>query len=142
MKKIVLLIFIVALASCSKEKRVIERSDLIGQWKEIERKPTKRRPPINVECKGNISGLLYTFNADSTYTAMGYCPENKIPGEKGTWMYRNNVLSITNDSIKWRYSVSDAGDKKIKFLVVTSEVNRESYVDWDLMEFSIILEKQ
>jgi len=130
MKQALLLIFIFTIASCSEEKKVIERKDIIGQWKEIQRKPSKRRSAINfVECKGNVIGQLYTFNADSTYTAKGYCPGNTKPEEKGTWMYRNNVLSITNDSIKWRYSVSDAGDNKIKFLVVTSEINGESYVD-------------
>lgn len=142
MKNIIIVFFAIIMFSCSKEKRMIDRSELIGQWKEIQRKNTKTGSLRDISgCEGKIEASTYTFKADNICITKNYC-DNSEPEKKGTWMYRDNVLSIVNGDMNLKYSVSDAGDNKIRLLIVTAEVNGFSSVDWDMMEVYSILEKQ
>ena len=144
MKKIILLLLIaVAAISCSQDKKIIEREDLIGQWKEIQRRATLKTPVHDIpDCEDkHMYGELYTFNTDINYTVKNICPGGK-PEEKGTWIYRDNILSLMKGEYNYKISVLDEGSDKVKFAVVSAEKNGVSVVDFFQVGTYSIFEKQ
>jgi len=144
MKKLsLLLLLVVSAISCSGDDKVIEREDIIGQWKEIQRRPTKKTPVYNIPDCGDekANGQLYTFKADSTYTVRNFCPGGK-PEENGRWIYRDHVISLTKDSINMKYSLVNEGDNRIKFAFISYENNGRSNMDGFEMGYYSMFEKQ
>lgn len=143
MKKLILLLIVVTAVSCSEDKRIVEREDIIGEWKEIQRRNTKKIPVYDIlDCDDkNANGELYTFNADSTYTVRGICPGVE-PEVKGEWIYRDNIISLMKGEYNYKFSVVYEGNNKIKFAVVSVEKNGLSNVDFFQLGTYSIFEKQ
>lgn len=144
MKKFILLLLISETASsCAEDKKFIEREDVIGEWKEIQRRNTNKVPVFNIPDCGdkNATGELYTFNVDSTYTVKSICPGGE-PEEKGTWIYRDHVLSLTKDSINIKFSLTHEDRNKIRFNVISWENNGVSHVDMFKLGTYSVFEKQ
>lgn len=138
-----LLLLVISSIACSGDKKMLQSEDIIGQWKEIQRRPTIKTPVYNIPDCGDekANGQLYTFKADSTYTVRDFCPGGK-PEEKGRWIYRDHVISLTKDSINMKYSLVDEGDNKIKFAIISWESNGVSPIDGFAMGYFSMFEKQ
>ncbi|KAF2518337.1 copper resistance protein NlpE [Flavobacterium salilacus subsp. salilacus] len=147
MKKVLMLLFFVAIAiSCTQGKRVIEKDDILGEWKEIQVRKTKNTPVEKIsDCSndGLTKGSVYTFNSDGTYLQKAICPDAKSE-ERGRWSYSDNILVLkinaSNEEIEYKYSVSDQGKNQIKFSFVLfrKDANIIDYIDG----YYVVLEKQ
>lgn len=143
MKKIFLFILTIMIFGCSASKRIIEKDYILGQWKEIQGRATKNSPVKDAadDCLGGPnSSSMFLFKNDGSYSYNDNCSEQKYK-EKGTWEYRDHILSLTtgNDNIK--FSVSYAGKNKIKFSSLLINMDGDVVDNFDFGYF-VILEKQ
>ena len=128
---------------CSASKRIIEKKDIPGQWKEIQGRATKNSPVKDAadDCLGGPnSSSMFLFKNDGSYSYNDNCSEKKYK-EKGTWEYRDHILSLTTGNYNIKFSVSDAGRNKIKLssLLTNNDGNLHDYFDFG---YFVILEKQ
>ncbi|KAF2518338.1 copper resistance protein NlpE [Flavobacterium salilacus subsp. salilacus] len=144
MKKVLMLLFFAAIAiSCTQVKRLIEAEDIVGKWKEVQGRKTKNSPveDIIVNCNDSLSnGDIFFFNTDGTYLKRSICPDRQHE-EEGTWVYRNNIISLTTGKDNIKFSVSDAGKNKIKLSSLLINIDGTVIDDFD-MGFFVVLEKQ
>ncbi|AXG74015.1 hypothetical protein DVK85_07060 [Flavobacterium arcticum] len=123
-------------------KSIVEEDDIIGRWEVIQEGKVNRvsLKDIVVDCEEGTYGVLYTFDIGDTFSQKSICPNGK-PTKKGTWVYRDNILSLTMEGDNVKFSVSDAGKNKIKLSSLLVNIEGSVLDKFD-NGFYIILEKQ
>lgn len=145
MKKTLLLFFAGAIIGCSEGKKIIEKEDIMGQWKEVQVKKTRKTLVMDVtDCENKGGGDIYTFNADGSYTTKNFCT-GEMDSEGNTWTYEDNILDLKDkDSegnlFEVRYSVSDNGNNQLKLSLVFNQYNGHCPVD--MYGYYVVLDKQ
>ena len=138
-KNLVLSILAVFIFSCTTNKTVVEKKELVGEWKEIKGRATKNAgvKDIITDCE---DGCSFTFKNDGTYFYNGACDDKK-PEENGTWIYRDNILSLTTGKDNIKFSVSGVGEDKLKLSSLSINIDGNLSDNFD-MGFFVILERQ
>lgn len=142
MKKLLFLFSLTIIAlSCTDRKHEIERNDIIGEWKEVQRRNATYATLRDVtSCKNDEKGQVFIFTANGKYVSKSQCPNDKPVG-MGRWEYRDNVISMTSEKYNIKFSISYVESGKIKFsqLLYTEEGITRDLFD---VGFYSILEKQ
>lgn len=137
----------VSVISCNQGKHVTEPTEITGEWKTIQMKPTPKQPLRDFgKCDGDTTkwrGDIYTFKEDGTFSTKDICFGKTSKNTKCRWKYEDNILVLTyvhkDLEVKTVYSVADMGDGKIKFLHIFTRWGAEVF---DYPTSTYVLKKQ
>ncbi|PKH49946.1 hypothetical protein CXF68_04165 [Tenacibaculum sp. Bg11-29] len=128
MRKIIILIFIIALVSCEKNNEIIENPDnlLIGSWTDVSYKDGKTSFSRSSSLPENDYGVSFKTNGDYKEKTSGWCgtPPLSYFNIEGSYQLENNFITITkgNNSYKWRVISITETTLVIKRELTTQEI--------------------
>lgn len=122
MKKFLFACFaVVALTACSSDDSPApvtpgQNVNVIGTWKEVSYQVTHDSEWTVINCDDtNMWGVLYTFNANGTFTASQYCENsiNDFPDVNATYTILGDVLTTNAPDNVITYKVTKEGENTL-----------------------------
>ena len=144
MKKLIMLfVLAITILNCKEGSQQIERSDILGVWKEVQGRITKNSPIKDIivtDCENGSDVFSYNFKNDGIVLLKSTCPDAELQ-EEWKWDYQSDVLTLTTGNDNMKFSVSDEGENKIKLSSISVTIDGALSDSYDFGYF-LVLEKK